>query len=160
MIIIRETGARSVVVIIEGRERCRFTHGTKKQNLADAIAWLENRATKPPSRQRTLFATVMGAQAVHHITDAGDNTEPKELCDASLLMLTDDKDRETQLVLTARELDSLAAEWVLARSKQVGVELARELDSLAAEWVLARSKQVGVELSDFVDRHAKGKVKL
>lgn len=64
---------------------------------------------------QALFSTEpRGEQIVQRLLDAGDHTEPGELCNASLISLCGKSQRGNvrELVLTAEEMTSLSRQWL------------------------------------------------
>lgn len=101
MITIRKLNRVTWIVLRDGEERARFTG---KLAEAKARAWAEQRYAKSPTDvDVVLFQSC--AQTVCWLTDAGDNTEPKEFCPDSLVRLCDDTGRA--MIMTVEEALSL-----------------------------------------------------
>lgn len=67
--------------------------------------------TQPKQKLKKLFTTEPhGDQTVSWIRDDGDGSEPKRMCNESLISIKDSRGNE--VVFTREELDSLATQWL------------------------------------------------
>lgn len=122
MTTIRQLNSRGYAVIVDGKERARFTTGRKANNFKKAEAWVHGRRQNMDvgfDRDAILFQTEPhGTQVVCHITNDGENDDVKPLGAGSLVRVADDSGRA--VVMTGEELDSLALKWLALRKLRPG----------------------------------------